>query len=436
MNGKNKGHSSGTEWEAAAGQGSAATPQLLFDFLRDMIYDPKNARLDVQALDKEYRDLGKGLLYLAELVAESRTFTAALARGDLKAPIPGRDNELASSLKALHASLRHMTWQTQQVAKGDYKQRIDFMGEFSEAFNTMVEQLDARQKALEQEIEAGRQKTQALQAAGSLVTNITENISQMIVVLREDTEQVLYSNQAAQSAFAQDPELLPRLQSLPALVPGQPADARQLATRVEGQDRYYEANGYALQWEGQNAQAYVVEDVSDRRAQVRRLEKLANWDELTRLYNRHFGMEALHVWLEEKRWFTLCFLDLDNLKYINDTYGHLEGDRYICRAADMLKGFMAGSLACRLGGDEFMVLVPGVGSASVTPRLDALRENFHDGDAESRPYEASISYGVVEVLPDSGMTASVVLSLADERMYTQKRSNKRQRGITPPGKTQ
>lgn len=434
MNGEIKSHNAGKAREAPEDQGSAATPQLLFDYLRDVSYDPKNARLDMQALDEEYRDLGEGLVYFAGMVAEMRGFAAALARGDLKTPIPSRDNELASSLKALHASLRHMTWQTQQVAKGDYKQRIDFMGEFSEAFNTMVQQLDARQKALEKEIEAGRKKTQALQAAGSLVTNITENISQMIVVLREDTEQVLYSNQSAQSAFDQDPELLPHLQALPALVPGQPADTRQLATRVEGQDRYYEAKGYALQWEGQNAQAYVVEDVSDRRAQVRRLEKLANWDELTRLYNRHFGMDALHVWLEEKRWFTLCFLDLDNLKYINDTYGHLEGDRYIRRAADMLKGFMAGSLACRLGGDEFMVLVPGAGSASVTPRLEALRENFHDGDAGSCPYEASISYGVVEVLPDSGMAASVVLSLADERMYTQKRNNKRHRGITPPGK--
>jgi signal transduction histidine kinase len=66
-----------------------------------------------------------------------RRFVGALTNGDLNASIrcPG---PLAGSLKGLHANLRHLTWQTQQIAAGDFSQHVDFMGEFSDAFNSMV----------------------------------------------------------------------------------------------------------------------------------------------------------------------------------------------------------------------------------------------------------------------------------------------------------
>ena len=71
--------------------------------------------------------------YLADL----RRFVGALTNGDLNAGIR-RPGALAGSLKGLHANLRHLTWQTQQVAAGDFSQHVDFMGEFSDAFNSMV----------------------------------------------------------------------------------------------------------------------------------------------------------------------------------------------------------------------------------------------------------------------------------------------------------
>ena len=64
--------------------------------------------------------------------------------GNFDCALPSPDNEIAASLKSLHASLKHLTWQAQQVAKGDYNQRVDFMGDFSIAFNNMIEQLNQR----------------------------------------------------------------------------------------------------------------------------------------------------------------------------------------------------------------------------------------------------------------------------------------------------
>jgi PAS domain S-box-containing protein len=87
----------------------------------------------------------------SELLAEIETlqrFILTLGKGDLKQSLPLR-GLMAGGLKALQANLRHLTWQTQQIAKGDFDQRVDFMGEFSTAFNKMVRALKESQADLQ-----------------------------------------------------------------------------------------------------------------------------------------------------------------------------------------------------------------------------------------------------------------------------------------------
>ena len=119
----------------------------LYEYLGKVIYDPDNAVLDISELPDEWQVFGRGLKYFAESVVEAQRFAHALAKGDLGGVVPSRDNEIASPLKSLHASLKHLTWQTQQIAQGDYVQHVDFMGEFSNAFNMMIEQLAQRTKS-------------------------------------------------------------------------------------------------------------------------------------------------------------------------------------------------------------------------------------------------------------------------------------------------
>ena len=85
-------------------------------------------------------------------IGEIYEMALPLAQGDLDSFKPSSGNFLASPLKALHANLLHLTWQTTRVAQGDYNQRVDFMGNFSDAFNHMIIALDENEKALRAKI--------------------------------------------------------------------------------------------------------------------------------------------------------------------------------------------------------------------------------------------------------------------------------------------
>jgi two-component system NtrC family sensor kinase len=80
------------------------------------------------------------LQQLIGFLSELSRFARAMAAGDLSATLR-QGGPLAGALKGLHANLRHLTWQTQEVAAGDFTQRVDFLGDFSVAFNRMVESL-------------------------------------------------------------------------------------------------------------------------------------------------------------------------------------------------------------------------------------------------------------------------------------------------------
>jgi len=92
---------------------------------------------------------------------EAEKFACALAAGNLEEQPPAR-NHLAASFKQLHASLKHLTWQTGQIAKGDYGQRVHFLGGFSEAFNSMVEAL-AEKERVESALRATRNRVRTLE---------------------------------------------------------------------------------------------------------------------------------------------------------------------------------------------------------------------------------------------------------------------------------
>jgi len=97
-----------------------------------------------------------------------QSFAYSMSRGDLSQSMKIK-GMIAGSLKALQAGLRHLTWQTQMIAKGDFSQKVDFMGEFSEAFNSMVASLAEAQDGLKQ---ANRRLEQLVEFITTLLNTI------------------------------------------------------------------------------------------------------------------------------------------------------------------------------------------------------------------------------------------------------------------------
>ena len=111
-------------------------------------------RIEIEHIaDQDERELAERLNQLFEFVREIHSFIIPLSQGRLKDIKLPANNYLGSPFKELHSRLLHLTWQARQVAIGDYNQRIDFMGEFSEAFNSMIKSLDENEKQLKGKIE-------------------------------------------------------------------------------------------------------------------------------------------------------------------------------------------------------------------------------------------------------------------------------------------
>ncbi len=157
------------------------------------------------------------------------------------------------------------------------------------------------------------------------------------------------------------------------------------------------------------------------------LVELSLTDDLTQLKNRRgYVFLVEHLLKIAKRNMTGMYLmltDIDNLKQINDSYGHLEGDRVLQAFARLLeKNYRESDIKARIGGDEF-VLMP-VGSSEegiqiIRDRFDRVLNEFNQ--THDNPWTISASVGLAYFDPDSPVSADELLRQADRSMYEQKK---------------
>jgi two-component system, sensor histidine kinase and response regulator len=119
--------------------------------------------------------------YINKFIAEYNEVTAfsyQMGRGEINSELPKGDLVIVHSLKSLHASLNNLTWITQQIATGDFTQQVSFMGEFSEAFNSMTQQLQISFQERKKSNEALQDKIQEMGKARKAMLNILEDLEQ------------------------------------------------------------------------------------------------------------------------------------------------------------------------------------------------------------------------------------------------------------------
>jgi diguanylate cyclase (GGDEF)-like protein len=166
----------------------------------------------------------------------------------------------------------------------------------------------------------------------------------------------------------------------------------------------------------------LAAEVSERKRADERVQQLVATDPLTGLANYRRLIEAIE--LEIKRYgrsgrpLAILLFDLDGLKKVNDTHGHLVGSRALCRLADVLRAHCRQlDTPARFGGDEFAVVLPETTSAQAQQIAARIRERIAS-DGESPPISASVGSAV---FPDDGDSIDKLLSAADRALYGMKR---------------
>jgi diguanylate cyclase (GGDEF)-like protein len=159
----------------------------------------------------------------------------------------------------------------------------------------------------------------------------------------------------------------------------------------------------------------------------RELRYLALTDDLTCLYNRRgffaAATQQLKLAQRNSQSLLLLFCDVDDLKSINDTYGHREGDLALVRTADALEQSFRGSdILSRLGGDEFVVLVSETSNQTQEVVLRRLEKNLRKSSATESRYELSVCVGVARFDPKRAITLGELMVQADKAMYEKKRT--------------
>ncbi|WP_455619044.1 bifunctional diguanylate cyclase/phosphodiesterase [Eisenbergiella sp.] len=157
------------------------------------------------------------------------------------------------------------------------------------------------------------------------------------------------------------------------------------------------------------------------------LSEAADFDDLTGIYNRRAGREKLAEIIEdarsEKKTLTVALIDVNELKKINDQYGHGEGDNLLSSMAHVTKGCLGErDLIFRLSGDEFVLVFYAQNQQEAEIHMREISGRLHDErEKYSIFYEATFSFGLTEVYPGDRYTLSDIIRRADEQMYIQKR---------------
>jgi len=153
-------------------------------------------------------------------------------------------------------------------------------------------------------------------------------------------------------------------------------------------------------------------------------------DELTGLYNRRgfleFSTKQLRLSVRDEKDLVLLYIDLDNMKMVNDSFGHENGDNLLKDTADILrKALRETDILARMGGDEFVALALGAApeyTGIIVTRLMRCVQDYNQ--SAQRPFNISLSLGIASFDPRNPVTIEELLMRADQAMYMDKRSHK------------
>ncbi|MDD3333544.1 MAG: diguanylate cyclase [Proteiniphilum sp.] len=167
----------------------------------------------------------------------------------------------------------------------------------------------------------------------------------------------------------------------------------------------------------------VFRDCTENRERQRKIEFLSYHDQLTGVFNRRFFDEELkRLDVPRNLPLSLVMIDVNGLKLFNDAFGHKAGDMLLKRVAEVLQREMRGDdIIARIGGDEFIILLPCTGYEFVWPMMERIVDSMGNEYVEDLP--VSISWGCGTKISE-GESAEKIFEIAEDQMYRNKISHK------------
>jgi diguanylate cyclase (GGDEF)-like protein len=370
----------------------------------------------------------------------------AFSRGLFDIEVTGR-TVLDAALKTLQANMRHLVWQVEEVAKGDFSQRVDFMGAFSDAFNSMTQQLERSLTELKEREACLLALTANLQSSEERWNLAVQCSRDGIWDVNIDTRTAWYSGNFMQMMHYV-PENLPKNLRWETMIhPDDLAEAEPLLEMLRGtcvlkpfsiDCRFqvgHECEGYLwlrirgmpVRSEGVHRLIAVASDISSQKATEEALTRQAMYDNLTGLPNRYLLNDRLKqaVANAERHTYPFIFvtLDIDFFKEVNDTYGHAAGDAALNGVAHVISKSLRSSDYCaRYGGDEFCILLPGTYGDDAFSLAERIRKAVAECpiNANGEILRLTTSFGVSSMQPGDAKDRQSLLMEADSALYAAK----------------
>jgi diguanylate cyclase (GGDEF)-like protein/PAS domain S-box-containing protein len=168
----------------------------------------------------------------------------------------------------------------------------------------------------------------------------------------------------------------------------------------------------------------------ERKRMEEKLQKLIRIDSLTGCYSRGYGLELLDRQIKlsyrSKSHLLLAFLDIDNFKSINDTFGHDEGDKVLKEVVELFKSTLREvDIICRMGGDEFLLIFPDNSLKDASLIRERLNKKLTKlNQTLKKPYKVGLSIGLSEYNPANPQPIDELIQIADQGMYKDKQNKK------------
>ncbi|MEU8237398.1 diguanylate cyclase [Actinoplanes missouriensis] len=187
---------------------------------------------------------------------------------------------------------------------------------------------------------------------------------------------------------------------------------------------------HSLQREARTRTRQVMFETAEAREEAERFREQARRDPLTGLHNRRYVDERLPALIRYDPALAVALVDLDHFKQVNDRLSHNVGDQVLITVADLLTGGLATAcpdgFVARMGGEEFLIVLPGAGTRRATAIVDGIRRSIrgHDWSPLTHGLPVTVSIGVATSDEVPAATQTTLLSTADSRLYAAKHAGR------------